>query len=158
MSLLEAKTPAAPQGLADEAGSRARNAAIPQLVAEVYEAATAVERSRLIAQLLRPLGALSLVAVADGIFAKIRFRSGWQDLNIRLEDLQNVRASHVVALVDHAQQVSVEAVDGLAQLLTASPLLSGSAAAVLLVSALVQRARSRQPGPAAGETPWLHPQ
>jgi hypothetical protein len=130
----------------DAADSRAACSAIPQLVAEVYEAATAVERSRLIAQLLQPLGVLSLVAVADGIFAKIRFRGGWEDLNIRLEDLRNVRAAHVIALVDHAQQVSVEAVDGLAQLLTASPLLAGSAAAALLVSMLVQRARSRQQG------------
>ncbi|HSW07339.1 hypothetical protein [Aquabacterium sp.] len=137
-----------PESCVDEPASRARAATIPQLVAEVYEAATAAERGHLIAQLLRPLGVLSLVAVADGIFAKIRFRSGWQDLNIRLEDLQNVRAAHVIALVDHAQQVSVEAVDGLAQLLIASPVLSGSAAAVVLVSALVQRARSRQPGTA----------
>lgn len=121
----------------------AREAAIPQWVAEVYEAANAAERSALIAQLMRPLGLLSLVAVADGVFAKIRLRSGWQQLNIRLEDLHHVRAAHVVALVEHAQEVNVEAVDGLAQLLAAWPRLSGSAAAMLLVSALVQRASAR---------------
>jgi hypothetical protein len=156
MAHREGKSTPGGQGLADEAGRQACNAAIPKLVAEVYEAAPAAERSHLIAQLLRPLGVLSLVAVADGIFAKIRFRSGWQDLSIRLEDLQNVRSSHVVALVDHAQQVSVETVDGLAQLLMASPVLSGSAAAVLLVSVLVQRARARQAGAATIEAPWLH--
>jgi hypothetical protein len=119
---------------------------IPQLVAEVYEAAPAAERGRLLEQLLRPLGVLSLVAIADGIFAKIRFRGGWQELHVRLEDIQNVRAAQVVALVDHAQQVSVETVDGLAQWLTAAPFLSGSAAAALLLSLLVQRARSRTTG------------
>ena len=117
---------------------------IPELVAQVYEAAPAAERGHLLEQLLRPLGVLSLVAVADGIFAKVRFRSGWQELNIRLEDIQAVRAAHVVALVDHAQQVSVEAVDGLAQMLRASPVMAGSAAAALLVTILLNRSRGRQ--------------
>ena len=139
MNPLQTQNDAAPS----EAIGQATDITIPELVAEVYEAATATERGRLIEQLLRPLGVLSLVAVADGIFAKIRLRSGWQDLSVRLEDLQNVRASHVKALVDHAQQVSVEAVDGLAQIITASPVMSGSAAAALLVAVLMQRARSR---------------
>ena len=117
---------------------------IPQLVAEVYEAAPAAERGHLLEQLIAPLGVLSLVAIAGGIFAKIRFRSGWQNLSVRLEDIQNVRTDDVVALVDHAQQVSIEAVDGLARLVTASPVLSGSAAAALLVALLVQRARGRR--------------
>ncbi|MGS0754621.1 hypothetical protein ACVBEH_07815 [Roseateles sp. GG27B] len=100
-------------------------ASIPELVAQVYAAAPPVERGHLLEQLLQPLGVLSLVAIADGIFAKVRFRSGWQDLVVRMEDIQSVRTDHVVALVDHAQQVSVEAVDGLAQWLTASPVLAG---------------------------------
>jgi hypothetical protein len=124
---------------------------IPELVAAVYEAAPEVERGHLLEQLLRPLGVLSLMAVADGVFAKIRFRSGWQELTVRLEELRNVRSSHVVALVDHAQQVSVEAVDGLAQILIASPVMSGSAAAALLVALLVQRARARQSGGQSGD-------
>jgi hypothetical protein len=136
-----------------EAVGQARDISIPQLVAEVYEAAPDAERGRLLEQLLRPLGVLSLVAIADGIFAKIRLRSGWQSLNVRLDDLQNVRAAHVVALVDHAQQVSVETVDGLAQMLAASSVLSGSAAAALLIAVLMQRARSRQLGAIKTDTP-----
>lgn len=119
---------------------------IPELVAEVYEAAPAVERSRLLEQLMRPLGVLSLFGIAGGTFATIRFRSGWQNMNVRLEDIQGVRTSEVVALVEHAQQVSIETVDGLAQWLMASPMLSGSAAAALLVTLLLRRARSRQSG------------
>lgn len=137
--------------IADEPAAQASDRTIPQLVAEVYEAAPAAERSTLLAELLRPLGALSLVAIADGVFARIRFRSGWQDLTVRLDDLQSVRAAHVIALVDHAQQVSVETVDGLAQVLMSSPVMAGSAAAALLVTVLVQRARSRQAG-----TPTTH--
>jgi hypothetical protein len=131
---------------AAEADWQVREVSIPELVAEVYESAPAADRGRLLELLMRPLGVLSLFGVAGGVFANIRFRSGWQEMSVRLEDIQNVRAAEVIALVDHAQQVSVETVDGLAQWLTASPVLSGSAAAALLVTLLVRRARSRQPG------------
>ena len=117
---------------------------IPQLVAEVYEAAPPSEQSHLLEQLLRPLGVLSLFGVAGGIFANIRFRSGWPEPHIRAEDLSNVRAAQVAALVDHAQQVSVEAVDGLAHWLAASSALSGSAAAMMLIALLAGRAKARQ--------------
>ena len=117
---------------------------IPQLVGQVFEAAPATERGKLLEQLMRPLGVLSLVAVAGGVFASLRFRAGWQDFHVRLEDAQRVNASDVIALVDYVQQVSVEAVDGLAQTLAASPIVAGSAAAALLVTLLLQRARSRR--------------
>lgn len=122
--------------------------AIPTLVAQVYESAPTAERCHLVETLLRPLGVLSLVAVANGIFAKIRFRSAGQELNVRVDDLQNVHAADMVALVHHAQQVSVETVDNLVQLLSSSGGLTGSAAAALLIGLLVQRARSRR-GPEA---------
>lgn len=135
--------PASDSVPADKPVEQPADIAIAQLVAKVYETAAASDRAHLIEQLLRPLGVLSLVAIAGGIFANIRFRSGWQDLTVRLDDLQQVRAADVIALVDHAQQVSVETVDGLVQMLTASPALAGSAAAALLVAALLQRARKR---------------
>ena len=119
-------------------GQTVSEVTIAQLVGEVYEAAPAVERGRLLEQLLRPLGVLSVLAVANGIFAKIRFRSGWQDIRVQLDDIQHVRAVDVMALVDYVQQASVESVDGLAQLIAASPLVSTSAAAAMLVTLLVQ--------------------
>ena len=119
---------------------------IPELFAEVYVSAPAFERGRLLEQLMRPLGVLSLFGIAGGIFGTIRFRRGGQQASLSLEDIQTVRAFDVIALVDHAQQVSVETVDGLAQLLANSPVMSGSAAAALLVTLLVRRARSRQSG------------
>jgi hypothetical protein len=129
---------------ADGAGLPASNETIATLVGEVYESAPLEERGRVLDQLLRPLGVLSLFAVAGGLFAKIRLRGGWENFSVRPEDLQNVRASDVIALVDYVQQVSIEAVDGLAQMLRASPMMAGSTAAVLLVTLLVQRARARR--------------
>ncbi len=117
---------------------------VPQLVGQVYAAAPAIDRSHMLEHLLRPLGVLALVAVADGVFAKVRFRGGWPDLHVRLEDAQNVQASDVITLVDYVQQVSVHAVDGLAQMLTMTPMIATSAAAGLLVTLLLQRARSHR--------------
>ncbi|MDP3616743.1 MAG: hypothetical protein Q8R49_02820 [Rhodoferax sp.] len=131
---------------AGEPAGAVSETAIAQLVAQVYETAPPAVRSRLLEHLLRPLGVLSLVAIADGIFAKIRFRSGWPDLHIRFEDAKNVQASDVVALVERVQLVSVESLDGLAKMLVASPMMFSSAAAALLVTVLMQRARNRGPG------------
>lgn len=118
--------------------------AIAQLVGEVFESAPAAERSRLLEHLLQPLSALSIVAVANGVFAEIRFRSGWQTLHVRLEDTQKIRVTDVIALVNHVQQVSVDSVNALARMLVASPVMAGSAAAALLVTVLLQRARSHR--------------
>ena len=136
-TLSPAATTAQPQATTGERS-------IPELVAEIYDAAPPPERGRLLEQLMRPLGVLSLFGIAGGVFANIRFRSGWRDMNVRLEDLHNVHTSDVIALVDHAQQVSVETVDALAQWLPSSSILSGSAAAALLVTLLLRRARARQ--------------
>jgi len=117
---------------------------IPALVAQVYEAAPAEERCHLVETLLRPLGVLSLVAIAHGVFAKIRFRNAGQELQVRVDDLQNVSAADMMALVHHAQQVSIETVDSLVHQLTSSGSMAGSAAAVVLVGLLLQRARARR--------------
>ena len=131
------------EGTSKQPALEASDVSVPELVGEVYETASPEERGRILELLLRPLGALSLVAIADGIFAKLRFRSGWQNLHVRLEDAQSVQPNQVIALVDHVQQVSIETVDALAHLLATSPLMSGSAVAAVLVSVLMQRARTR---------------
>ncbi len=119
-------------------------AAIAQLVGQVYEIAPPAERRRLLEHLIKPLGVLSLVAVANGIFASLRYQSGWPDMQIRVEDAQSIQARDVIALVNYVQQVSVHAVDGLASVLASSPVLTGSAAASLLITLLLQRSRTRR--------------
>jgi hypothetical protein len=61
-----------------------------------------------------------------------------------VEDAQNVQSRDVIALVNYVQQVSAHAVDGLAHLLAASPVMTGSAAATLLITLLMQRSRNRR--------------
>lgn len=136
--------PPLPCAMLEPSAAPVSEAAIAQLVGQVYDIAPTAERRRLLEHLIKPLGVLSLAAVANGIFASIRFRSDWPDLHVRVEDARNVQARDVITLVNHVQQVSVQAVDGLAQLLMASPVMTGSAAASLLITLLVQRARNRQ--------------
>ena len=93
---------------------------------------------------MKPLGVLALVAIANGIFAKIRFRSSWPDLHVPLEDAQNVQASDVITLVNYVQQVSVGAIDSLLDTLATSPVLTKSAAAALLMTVLLQRTKTRR--------------
>ena len=76
------------------------------------------ERTRLLAQLLKPLGLLSLAVVAHGIFPYISICNGPRFFDIRPEDLQNVRVDDVIALVDFVQQVSIESVETLVQMVS----------------------------------------
>ena len=128
----------------EELTSQVSEITIAQLVGQIYESAPPAEQSRLLEYLLKPLGVLSLVAVANGIFAKIRFQSGWPDIHVRPEDAQNVHASDVITLVNHVQQVSLHAVNGLTNMLASSPMMTGSAAAALLMTLLLQRAQTRR--------------
>jgi hypothetical protein len=122
----------------------ATEAEIAQLVGQVYAIAPPTVRTRLLEHLLKPLGVLSLVAIANGIFANIRFRNNTPELHVRMEDAQNVQPDDVITLVSHVQQVSIHAVDGLADMLGSSSVMTGSAAAMLLITLLVQRSRNRR--------------
>jgi hypothetical protein len=128
--------------LYDAAPAAVQERMVSQLVGKIYETAPVTVRSKLILHLMKPLGVLSLVAVADGIFAKIRFRSGWPEVQVLPDDVKNVEPQDVVALTHYAQQVSVHVLDGLARVVMGSPVLATSAAAALLVHILVQRSRA----------------
>ena len=119
---------------------------IPQLVGGIYDSAPIAERRRILEHLLRPLGALAVVGVCNGIFTKIWFRNGWSDLHIRAEDAQSVQGIDVIALVDYVQQASVDTIGGLASMLAASPMIVQSAATAMLVSILMRRLQSRRNG------------
>lgn len=140
-----------PIPIVDKSSFSASNHSVSQLVGQVYESAPAAERSRLLEHLLKPLGILSLMAVANGIFAVMLFRSGAQLSHIRLEDTQNVHINDVIALVDHVQQVSVESVESLAQSFMDCSLIPASAAAALLVTVLLQRTEILRAGEVGGD-------
>ncbi len=116
-----------------------KNQMLAQLVGQVYETAPNTERKRLVEHLMKPLGILSLAAVANGIFVKIRFKGGWSDGLARMDDAQGVQVGDVIDLANFAQQVSTEAIGGLAQMLASSPVLASSVAAALLIKIVLRR-------------------
>jgi hypothetical protein len=116
-----------------------KNQMLAQLVGQVYETAPNTERKRLVEHLMKPLGILSLAAVANGIFVKIRFKGGWSDGPARMDDAQGVQVGDVIDLANFAQQVSTEAIGGLAQMLASSPVLASSVAAALLIKIVLRR-------------------
>ncbi len=112
---------------------------LTQLVGQAFEDAPPPEKLLLLEHLLRPLPALSIIALANGLFTKMRLRSDWQEFQIRLENAKYLRASDVMALVDYVQKVSANAIDSLALVLANTPAMAGSVAAALLVALLVRR-------------------
>ncbi len=114
---------------------------VPALLGRVYAEAPPPLKSRLLEQLLKPLGLLSLAAVCNGTFANLALGSDLARMHIRPELAQTVDSEQVMALAAYVQQVSVQAVTGLSQVLSASPLLQGSVAASALVALLIKRAR-----------------
>jgi hypothetical protein len=135
-----------------EAGGHAPDITISELVGKIYDAAPITERCRLLEHLMKPLGALALVGLCNGIFAKIWFRSGRHYLRIRPDDAQTVQTIDVISLVDYVQQVSAETINGLASLLTKSPMMVYSAA-TMLVTVLAQRAQTRRKPSGEGVDP-----
>jgi hypothetical protein len=121
--------------------AEATEVSVPHLVGSVYESAPPAERSRLLEHLMRPLGVLSLAAVANGVFAKLRFLGGWPDLHVRPEDAESIRAEDVIALVEYVQQASSDVMYGLVRILSESPALSTVAGATVLIAVLASRAR-----------------
>ncbi len=126
------------------AAPEAQGRMLAKLVGKVYESAPVPVRTRLLEHLLRPVGVLSLVAIANGIFAKIRFQSGWPAIPLSASLVQSVQADDVVALAYRLQQISGDALTGLTQLVADSPSLAGSGAAAVLVALLLRRAQQRR--------------
>ena len=112
---------------------------IPQLVAQLYCDASPRDKSRVLELLVRPLGLLALFALADGVFARIWLRNGQDRFQIRVEDALSVSGSDIATLVAYVQQSSAEVLDGLLQIITTSPALAGSAAAMVVMLVLQRR-------------------
>mgnify|MGYP001791703832 CR=1 FL=1 len=121
-----------------------RERMLTQWVAEVFEASAPAERSLIIKRLLLPFGVLSLTTVANGAFARYQFSGDGGEWKSRIEDAMNVRTSDIVALVERAQEISSHAVNGLIDVISKSPVLASSAAASILMMALLQYSQNRR--------------
>ncbi len=143
-------------GAVRRAGSLGVAQSIPQLIGDLYCSVGPQMRVKLLEHLMRPLGVLSLAAVANGVFAKIRFRSRRPDLKIRADDVAGVKRDDVVSLADHVQQVDEDVIDGLASLLRDWPAAHQNQAAAMLIQLLYHKSSYASSADASGSKPSWH--
>jgi hypothetical protein len=116
-------------------GERSRPA---RLAARLYAGASAMQRSRIVATLCRPLGPLALVAVASGAFAGLLNRASALGTTLQIDGLADFTRDQVFELARFVEQVSPEALQQVAGAVVENPFgvsALGAAAAVLLATA-----------------------
>jgi hypothetical protein len=119
----------------------------PRLVARLYRAADAGLRPRLLACLLRPLGTLSLMAVAGGAFAGYLLHGRSVEAAGDVDDLATVSSEQVAALASFVEQVNPQVLDQFAQLAAdnALGLAAFGASTVVLLYRVLRRGRDHGP-------------
>lgn len=122
----------------DHAPPRGGDTLLPLYVAGVFREAPARFRAELVECLMRPMGALGLVAVAGGVFAGVRQRHGWSRLSVTLEDVARISADQVLELAAYLQQAAPEVFTSVGELVSAQPAVAGGLSAVLLLHVLKQ--------------------
>ena len=117
-------------------GERSRAA---RLASRLYAGASAVQRSRIVATLVRPLGPLALVAVASGAFAGLLDRVSALGAALPIDELAHFTREQVFELARFVEQVSPDALQQVAGAVAENPFgvsAFGAAAAVLLATAV----------------------
>ena len=123
--------------------------AAARLVARVYRSASEPLRADMLACLLRPLGTLSLVAVASGAFAGLLLRDGAAPDRIPLEEVARYSSEQILELAHFAYEVDPGTLEQLAALLTDSALgvTALSASALVLLYRRLRSASAASSGP-----------
>jgi hypothetical protein len=136
--VVAARTPARPR----EERSRAA-----RLVVRLYAGMSTFQRSRLLMQLLRPLGPLARVAVASGAFAGLVSR-GVGHSAVHALDLARFSSDQVFELARFVEQVSPEVLRRIAAAIASNPAGAPAftaAAALLLMRLLQERSEASVP-------------
>jgi hypothetical protein len=110
-----------------------------RLAARLYASAGSVQRSRIVAGLLQPLGPLAIVAVASGAFAGLLNRVSALGSTLPIDELGSFTREQVFELARFVEQVSPDALQQMAGAIARNPFgvsAFGAAAAVLLAGAV----------------------
>jgi hypothetical protein len=126
----------APQGKADT---------LPTLISEVYRAAPAPLRARLLECLLRPVGPLALATIASGAFGMFLARRTWTPVSLSIEDAARVTGQPVYELAAYLEQSCPEVFSQMAAVLGNSSLALATGGGALLLT-LQTRLRQRAHG------------
>jgi len=123
---------------------------VGQVCAQAPETETETETERQLVALLPTACLLSLVAVANGVFARIRLDEHWPSLRRLHDELARVQPTDVSALVERLQFTRSDLLEGLMQWVGTALVLACSAAACVPVSLLMHRKRQRIASDAEG--------
>ncbi len=133
---------------ADRYADWRKRSAIAKVVSRAYRAANDALRADMLRHLLRPLGALALVAVASGAFARLLRRDGLVPDTISAEDMVRYSSEQIRELTLFVHEVNPEAlqplVEQLAQGAMGMAALSTAALLILHRSSRRRSADSRQ--------------
>jgi hypothetical protein len=115
---------------------------VPQLIAEVYGAAAAPLRARLLECLLQPVGPLGLVAIAAGTFSGFLHRARSGGPKVSLADAASISGDQMFELARYVEQSSPDTFQQIASLLAERPVgVASVSASVLLLTLHVWRRR-----------------
>ena len=117
-------------------GAQADAVLVPLYVSGVFRESPLDFRAQLVECLMRPMGALGLVAVANGVFAAVRQRHGWDRLQVTLDDTARISADQVLELSSYLQQTAPDVFDQVAKLVSAQPAVASGLSAMLLMHVL----------------------
>jgi len=95
-----------------------------QCIACLYAEAQADERAHIVELLLKPIGALSLIGVAGGLFAKIRFKSPQGQTRLHMNDIAVIKPEDVLELAIQAEEIEPNILLRLLDMVDATPTLS----------------------------------
>ena len=118
-----------------------RRTSVARLLALLYRQAPPALRVDLLAQLLRPVGPLALVAIAAGAFGRQLPTQRWQTVQPSVDEALRISPQQVYELVRYVEQKSPELLTQLPQLVADPRLWLGSATGALLLLLLRQRGR-----------------
>jgi hypothetical protein len=100
---------------ADGHAESRRRSAIAKVVSRVYRVANDALRADILTHLLRPLGALGLVAVASGAFAQLMRRDGLVPDPVSAEDMLRYSSEQILELTLFVHEVNPDALQPLVE-------------------------------------------
>jgi hypothetical protein len=118
-------------------------APLPALVCEVYRAAPAPLRVKLLECLLRPVGPLALAVIASGAFGAFLQRRTWAGGSLTTDDVAAVSAEQLRELAGYVEQANPDVFLQMPALLAGSPLAVATGSSALLLAALLKRLPGR---------------
>lgn len=111
-------------------------AAIPELVSEIFADAPAPLRTQLLECLLRPVGPLAIVSIAAGAFAHLLYRLRLHGLPVTIDDAARIRSDDVVELARYVLQASPETLHHIGSMIAESPIGVATVAGTALLATL----------------------